>query len=303
MDRSSPWPVTGVEVAVLGPVSVRGAAGPFHRSAALELVVYLAFHRRGVRHAEWALAIWPERPVSLSTVHSTCSDARRARGRAPDGSPHLPRGTDLRLRESVRHRRGAVHRARRIGRPARPSRGDAVGTRPAFPRPHRTDWAVFDGTQSHVESLVVRTASRGADRVLRRRRRRRRADRPPGVAREPIRRASLPRLPTATAAPGQPGPLRSAMAQLLTLAGEAARHPPWRRCTSRQTAAPRRRQPSTGTCSGLACRRRAPRQAEGRIPPWREAPLEIGRTCRRNWRWHHLSRADAGEIRYAWLWW
>ncbi len=78
----------GVEVAVLGPVAIRGAAGPFHRAAALELVVYLAFHRRGVRHAEWALAIWPERPVSLSTVHSTCSDAA-ARWAGPPTADHI----------------------------------------------------------------------------------------------------------------------------------------------------------------------------------------------------------------------
>ena len=74
-----------VEVAVLGPVVVRGAPGPFRRSAARELVVYLAFHRGGVRHAEWSLAIWPERPVSLSTAHSTSCDARRALGRDSQG--------------------------------------------------------------------------------------------------------------------------------------------------------------------------------------------------------------------------
>ena len=49
------------------------------------LVVYLAFHRNGVRHGEWSLALWPDRPVSLATVHSTASDARRALGRARPG--------------------------------------------------------------------------------------------------------------------------------------------------------------------------------------------------------------------------
>src|SRR5271170_2355900 len=90
-----------VEVAVLGPVAVHGAAGPFRRAAARELVVYLAFHRHGIRHAEWSLAIWPERPVSLATAHSTSSDARRALGGDAEGRPHLPRGVDLRLGDSV----------------------------------------------------------------------------------------------------------------------------------------------------------------------------------------------------------
>src|ERR1700677_3224542 len=96
--RRRPFPgVThdGVEVAVLGPVVIRGMAGPFRRPAARELVVYLAFHRGGVRHAEWSLAIWPERPVSLATAHSTSSDARRALGRDAAGRAHLPRGVDL----------------------------------------------------------------------------------------------------------------------------------------------------------------------------------------------------------------
>src|ERR1700749_1863062 len=79
-DRSPGVTHDAVEVAVLGPVAVHGAAGPFRRSAALELVVYLAFHRAGVRHADWSLALWPERPVSPTTAHSTSSDARRALG-------------------------------------------------------------------------------------------------------------------------------------------------------------------------------------------------------------------------------
>src|ERR1700749_59925 len=90
-----------VEVAVLGPLEVRGCAAPFRRSAAQELVVYLAFHRQGVRHAEWSLAIWPEKPVAPSTAHSTSSDARRALGCDARGRPHLPPGVALRLGDTV----------------------------------------------------------------------------------------------------------------------------------------------------------------------------------------------------------
>jgi DNA-binding SARP family transcriptional activator len=216
----------GVEVAVLGPVAVRGAAGPFHRSAALELVVYLAFHRRGVRHAEWALAIWPERPVSLSTVHSTCSDARRALGRAPDGGPHLTRGTDFRLRESVT---SDVERFTALAGSDDPQ--DLLAAMqlvrgPLFAGLHRTDWAVFDGTQSHVESLVVRTALRGADASVQRGC----ADQAEWIVRQalhvsPYDERLYRALLMATAAQGNRVRLRSAMAQLLTLAGEAARPP------------------------------------------------------------------------------
>jgi DNA-binding SARP family transcriptional activator len=210
-----------VEVAVLGPVAVRGAAEPFHRSAALELVVYLAFHRRGVRHADWALAIWPDHPVSLPTVHSTCSDARRALGRDTDGTLRLPRGAHLRLGDSVTTdiERFAVladsDEPHRLLGAMRLIRGRV------FAGLRRTDWAVFDGTQSEIESLVARTALRGADVFVR-----------GGHGAEAewmVRRALLVSpyderlyraLLRATSAQGNRAGLRSAMAQLRTLAGE-----------------------------------------------------------------------------------
>ncbi len=216
----------GVEVAVLGPVAVRGTAGPFHRSAALELVVYLAFHRCGVRHAEWALAIWPERSVVPPTVHSTCSDARRALGRARDGTAHLPRGGVLRLHESVTTdverfaSLSASEDPRRLLRAMQLVRGSL------FDGLHRTDWAVFDGTQSDIESLVARTALRGADLFVRRGR--------GAEAAWMVRRALLVSpyderlyraLLRATSAQGNRAGLRSAMAQLRTLAGEAGSRP------------------------------------------------------------------------------
>ena len=205
---------------MLGPVEVTGAAAPFHRSAALELVVYLAFHRRGVRHSEWSLALWPERPVAPSTVHSTASDARRALGRAADGRAHLPRGVDLQLLDTVTT---DVERftmlasgddPRHIVTAMRLVRG------PLFAGLQRTDWAVFDGTEAEIESLVVRTALRGADACI-------------GLgcideAEWVIRKALLVSpyderlyraLLTATAAQGNQVRLRAAMAHLQTLAG------------------------------------------------------------------------------------
>jgi DNA-binding SARP family transcriptional activator len=217
-----------VEVAVLGPFAVRGAAGPFRRSAARELVVYLAFHRGGVRHAEWSLALWPERPVSLATAHSTSSEARRALGRTAEGRLHLPRGVDLHLSDSVTT---DVERFAELATGDHPSgllRAMQLVRGPVFAGLHRTDWAVFDGTQADIEALVVRTALRGADAFV---------ELGCGDEAEWMVRQALHVSPyderlyrallVATAAQGNRVRLHAAMAQLRTLAGEAA-HPPAR---------------------------------------------------------------------------
>jgi DNA-binding SARP family transcriptional activator len=213
-----------VEVAVLGPVAVHGAAGPFRRGAARELVVYLAFHRHGVRHGDWSLAIWPERAVSLSTAHSTSSDARRALGRDAEGTPYLPRGVTLRLADTVTTdverfaSLAALQDPHHLARAMRLIRG------PLFAGLRRTDWAVFDGTQPEIEALVVRTALRGAEGFVRL---------GEGEEAEWMVRQALHVSPyderlyrallVATAAQGNRVRLHSAMAQLRTLAGEA----PW----------------------------------------------------------------------------
>jgi DNA-binding SARP family transcriptional activator len=221
-----------VNVAVLGPVVVEGGARPFHRAAARELVVYLALHRRTVTYAEWPLAIWPDRDVSLATVHSTASDARRALGRTADGSEHLPRqGGHLRLASSVGtdderfESLSAAADSGRIVEAMRLIRG------PLFEGLRRADWAVLDGTQSAVESLVVRTALRGAEALL---------SREQGADAEWVVRRALVVSPyderlyrtllRATAAQGNRLALRVAMARLLTLAGDdAGRDGPGRR--------------------------------------------------------------------------
>jgi DNA-binding SARP family transcriptional activator len=214
-----------VEVAVLGPLVVRGAEGPFHRSAARELLVYLAFHRGGVRHAEWSLALWPERPVSLSTAHSTSSDARRALGRDAQGRLHLPRGTDLRLSPSVTT---DVERFAALATREEPDellRALRMVRGPLFAGLHRADWAIFDGTQSEIEALVVGAALRGAEAFVRL---------GCGDEAEQMVRQALHVSPyderlyrallVATAAQGNRVRLHSAMAQLRTLAGEVV-HP------------------------------------------------------------------------------
>jgi DNA-binding SARP family transcriptional activator len=212
-----------VEVSVLGPVVVQGAAGPFRRAAARELVVYLAFHRHGVRHGEWSLAIWPERPVALSTAHSTSSDARRALGRDTEGRPHLPRGVTLRLGDTVTTDVERFASLVTAQDPRQLSRAMELVRGPVFAGLRRTDWAVFDGTQSEIEALVVRTALRGVEAFVRL---------GEGEEAEWMVRQALQVSPyderlyrallVATAAQGNRVRLHSAMAQLRTLAGEAA---------------------------------------------------------------------------------
>lgn len=213
----------GVEVAVLGPVSVRGLPFAFRRAAALELVVYLALHREGVRHAEWSLALWPDRPVSPATVHSTASDARRALGRASDGAARLPCGPLLRLDRSVVT---DVDRFADLSAAATcEAYIEAAGLLrgPLFGGLRRSDWAVLDGTQARVEALVVQTVLQAAEEL---RRVGRASDAEWTVRRgllvcpydERLYRALL----RALAAQGNRTGLRAAMAQLLVVAREPA---------------------------------------------------------------------------------
>jgi DNA-binding SARP family transcriptional activator len=211
-----------VEISVLGPVRVEGLSEPFRRSAALDLVVYLSFHRDGVRHADWPVALWPDKAVSLPTVHSTSSDARRALGRAHDGSPHLPRGTLLRLGPSVssdveRFERLASSRDLEVLAEAM-----TLVRGPLFSGLRRVDWTILEGVQPRMEALVVETALRAASEDIRAGR--------AANAESLIRRALLVSpfderlyraLLRATHAHGDRARLRGTMAQLVRLAGVA----------------------------------------------------------------------------------
>jgi DNA-binding SARP family transcriptional activator len=210
-----------VDVAALGPVVVRGAAEPFRRPAALDLAVYLAFHRYPVSHAEWSLALWPDYPVAPATVHSTASDCRRALGRTSGGAPYLARGARLKLAGSLTT---DVERFADLAAPGDPEsalRAMALVRGPFLAGLRRTDWAVLDGTQARVEALVVETALEGAERCLR-------SDR--GGDAETLVRQALRLCPyderlyrmllRAREAQGNRVGLRSLMAELCLLSGE-----------------------------------------------------------------------------------
>jgi DNA-binding SARP family transcriptional activator len=217
-----------VEIAILGPVEIRGAAGPFCRSSAKELVVYLAFHRQGVRNDIWATALWTDRCMAPATLHSTASVARRALGAATNGADHLPRtGRRLRLADSVGTDVERFARAAADSDPARWKEALSLVRGRPFEGLSLSDWAVMDGTLAQVESMVVDTALRGAAHHL---------DRGCGEQAEWMIRRALQVSPyderlyrallRATETMGNRLGLRAAMAEILVVAAEGG--PPWR---------------------------------------------------------------------------
>jgi DNA-binding SARP family transcriptional activator len=156
-----------VEVAVLGPIEIRGAAREFTRAWAKELVVYLAMHPGGASNESWATALWPDRVMAPSSLHSTASVARRSLGQAPDGKDHLPRShgrlslsssvvTDwdrfvtLATSTDIEQWRTALGLLR--GRP--------------FEGLRSTDWPILEGIGPAIEAAVVDLSGRLAGAYL-----------------------------------------------------------------------------------------------------------------------------------------
>ncbi|MGH9081168.1 MAG: AfsR/SARP family transcriptional regulator [Acidimicrobiales bacterium] len=150
-----------VEVGVLGPIVIRGAAREFTRAWAKELVVYLAMHPGGAPNEAWATALWPDRLMAPSSLHSTASVARRSLGQAPDGQDHLPRshgrlalansvGTDwdrfvsLAGSSDIEQWRSALELIR--GRP--------------FEGLRSTDWPILEGIGPAIEAAAVDLSGR-----------------------------------------------------------------------------------------------------------------------------------------------
>jgi DNA-binding SARP family transcriptional activator len=156
-----------VEVCVLGPVEIRGAARQFRRAWSLELVVYLAMHRRGVRMEQWATAFWPDRLMAPASLHSIVSAARRALGSSPEGSDHLPRAHGvLRLSSSVRTDWERFQALASLGRPEDDRAAlELVRGRP-FQDLRAADWTVVEGFVATIEAAVVDVACRYAEHAL-----------------------------------------------------------------------------------------------------------------------------------------
>ena len=195
-------------------------------------MVYLAFHRGGISQAECALALWPDRAVAASTMHSTSSDARHALGFAL--LPRRGARLELAVPVSTDVDRFAALAAR--GHPDRLLDALRLVRGVPFGGLRHADWAVLEGTQADIEGLVVETALRGAADLM--------ALGRASEAEWAVRRALLVSpfderlyraLLRATDALGQRARLHATMAQLIRLAGGAEQ--PWTRGPTRDNTA------------------------------------------------------------------
>ena len=156
-----------VRVNILGPVRIDGADRPFSRAWAEELVVYLAMHPDGASNEAWATALWPDRLMAPSSLHSTASVARRALGKNARGEDHLPRShgrlalsssvssdwarfETLAGAEALEDRRSALELIR--GRP--------------FEGLRSSDWVILEGIGPGIEAFVVDLSGRVAGGYL-----------------------------------------------------------------------------------------------------------------------------------------
>ncbi len=157
-------PPPAVEILVLGPVEVVGAARPFTRAWALELVVYLAMHPGGATSDQWATHLWPNRSMAQASLHSTASAARRALGSTATGEDHLPRSHGrLALGPGVTTDWDRFCRFAASPEPAAWKRALELIRGLPFEGLRSTDWAVFSHVQANIESLVVDVSVRRAE--------------------------------------------------------------------------------------------------------------------------------------------
>jgi DNA-binding SARP family transcriptional activator len=152
---------TEVEIAVLGQIEIRGAAREFTRAWAEELVVYLAMHPNGATNEAWATALWPDRLMAPSSLHSTASVARRALGEARNGRDHLPRShSRLALSDTVSTdwSKFVLHADSDSPRRWRAAL-ELVRGRP-FEGLRSTDWPILEGIGPAIEAAVVDLSGR-----------------------------------------------------------------------------------------------------------------------------------------------
>jgi hypothetical protein len=157
-----------IEVAVLGPIEVRGAAR-FSRAPAFELVVYLALHPSGALNDTWATALWPERLMAPATLYSTASAARRALGCDRAGCDNLPKAHGrLKLGPGVRCDWRQFQLLAASREPGRWDEALALVRGRAFDGLRRAEWTVLEGIAADIEERVAELACRVVDIQLER---------------------------------------------------------------------------------------------------------------------------------------
>ncbi|MFZ0665299.1 MAG: BTAD domain-containing putative transcriptional regulator [Acidimicrobiales bacterium] len=160
-------PPPAIEILVLGPVEVLGAARAFTRAWSLELIVYLAMHPGGATSDQWATHLWPNRSMAPASLHSTASAARRTLGSTATGEDHLPRSHGkLALGPGVSTDWDRFCHLSRLKNPEAWRRALTLIRGRPFDGLRSTDWAVFSHVQANIESQVVDVAARRAEHCL-----------------------------------------------------------------------------------------------------------------------------------------
>ena len=78
-----------IEVAVLGPIEIRGA-NKLDRRRPRELIAYLAMHTEGATDERLKTILWPDKAPTAGTFNTTVSMARTALGLNRNGELHFP---------------------------------------------------------------------------------------------------------------------------------------------------------------------------------------------------------------------
>ena len=156
-----------VVVSVLGPVEIHGAEHEFTRAWAKELVVYLAMHPNGVSNDAWATALWPDRLMASSSLHSTASVARRSLGHGREGQDHLPKAHGrLRLAESVSTDWAQFLRLSDGNSLSNWRRAMELIRGRLFDGIRSSDWPILEGIAPAMEATIVDVAGRLAGAYL-----------------------------------------------------------------------------------------------------------------------------------------
>ena len=170
-------PPFDLEVQVLGPVEVIGAAQPFARHRHLEITVYLAMHPDGVSDERLKTALWPDRAPTTATFNTAISTTRGRLGRDATGDPHFSHyaTANQRYRLGVRTTSDYARFAARVEHARHADTEEAIADLRAaldlvrgqpFAEVHGFEWAWSEGFVANIETAVASAAHDLAGRYL-----------------------------------------------------------------------------------------------------------------------------------------
>jgi DNA-binding SARP family transcriptional activator len=147
-----------IQIRILGPVDVHGAPPP-RRNPVLQILIYLAVHRRGVDAGQLTTALWPDAAAAGQTLRNRIGEARSV----VDG--HITSGPRWQLTEQIgcdwQHFQALAVGDDRQQRAAL----DLVRGRP-FEDMADTEWIHLEGLVTEMEAAIVDLALIVAVRAL-----------------------------------------------------------------------------------------------------------------------------------------